>query len=789
MVLFEKSKKILEYDKIIEKISSLASTEGGKHIIRNLEPSDDKYTVHKLLMETEEAFDLLSYKGSPSFFATADIINSVDRSCKNAILTTQELLDISSLLKNASSLKNYPNGKELSYLTGYFQSIVLDNSLQQRIDRTIIAVDLIADDASPELLSIRKAIKKAENDVRESLNRIITGNAQKYLQEPIVTQRSGRFVVPVKASYKSEIKGIVHDSSASGATLFVEPAAVVEANNRLRDYLGREKEEIEKILRELSASVSSSSQLLLIDYNVLIHLDAIFAKASYSSTIRGIRPEIDGKLLRIQEGRHPLIDPSKVVPITLSFGDGNNSMIITGPNTGGKTVTLKTIGLFVYMTQSGIFPPCRSGSSIPIFGSVMADIGDEQSIEQSLSTFSAHMSNIVSILEKCDDSSLVLLDELGSGTDPVEGAALAISILDNVRAKGAYTVATTHYSELKLYAIESEGVINASCEFDVETLSPTYRLIVGRPGSSNAFAISSKLGLPTEIIDKAKLLLNEDNIRFESILSKLEEAEQIAEKSKREMTEAIRKNTLAEIENEKLRKKLLEQAESELEHARMQANRILESAKSASKQVFEELNSIKKESNKIKDYERIEKARLSVQDVIHNSSTIVNDDMLATNQIEDYVLPRELKPGDAIILCDIGQNAIVKAVNGDVVICTVGRTETKTNLSNVRLNVKPITKDVKKKGTSSYSSSLSYVKNEIDVRGMVGDDAWFAVDRWLEDVILAGYSTVTVIHGKGTGALRSALWQYFRSDKRISSFRLGKYGEGETGVTVLEIKK
>ncbi|MBP5230193.1 MAG: endonuclease MutS2, partial [Clostridia bacterium] len=622
------------------------------------------------------------------------------------------------------------------------------------------------------------------------LNRIISGSLQKYLQEPIITQRSGRYVVPVKAAHKSEIKGIVHDSSASGATLFIEPATVVEANNRLRDLAGQEKEEIEKILRELTDRVAAIGPTLLLDYHTILILDVIFAKAAYSSSVRGSRPAMGSDSFVLKSARHPLIDPLKVVPISLTFGGSERTLVITGPNTGGKTVTLKTLGLMVYMAQSGIFPPCDDGTALPFMSSVLPDIGDEQSIEQSLSTFSAHMTNIVEILNTFDERSLVLFDELGAGTDPTEGAALAIAILEKVKSGGAFSAATTHYSELKLYALDTEGILNASCEFDIETLSPTYHLTVGIPGKSNAFAISSRLGLNGAVIERAKELLADDNIRFEEVITKLEATGQSLEKDKIAAEESRKRAASREKEAEESSRKMLERAEAELDRARQQAERILESAKQASRQVFAELDELKRSEAKKRDAERIEEARKSVQETISRSKEWLNSKDETAGPDEPYVLPRLPNPGETVILADIGREAVVKSVNGNTVLCIVGRTETRTPLTNIRLTDGPRKgAPAKRKGTSSYSISDAACKNEIDVRGFTGDDAWFAIDRWLEEVLLAGYSTVTVIHGKGTGALRSALWQFFKKDKRIASYRVGKYGEGETGVTILEIAK
>ena len=786
---FEKGKIVLEFDKIMAIAAGFAYTDSGKSAILDSYPSSDPVVVNRRLDETEEALELLTYKGAPPLSCANGILNAVERSHKGAVLTPQELLSIAALLRTAIAVKQYGAGKEHKALGVYFGELVEQRPLAEEIERIIIAEDMIADDASDDLYRIRRAIRRAENEVREVLNCIITGPAQKHLQEAIVTQRSGRFVVPVKASEKNAVKGIVHDSSASGATLFIEPAGVVEANNKLRDLMGQEKEEIEKIMRELSATVSSYGNTIVINYRTVTDLDVIFARASYSSHMRSTRPRMGGKEICIVRGRHPLLDPAKVVPSSLCFGDGEKTLIVTGPNTGGKTVTLKTVGLFAYLAQAGFLLPCDDGTALPVFTGVLADIGDEQSIEQSLSTFSSHMVNIVSILKECDSGCLVLFDELGAGTDPTEGAALAISILERVRSLGALTAATTHYSELKLYALDTPGVLNASCEFDVDTLRPTYRLIIGLPGRSNAFAISSRLGLEESIIDSARNLLAEDNIRFEDVISRLEESEQTLEKEKTAAAEAKRKAQTTAEETERKSRELLDRADAELDRARQQANRILEAAKAASRQIFTELEAIKKQEAKKMDAARIEEARRSIRGMIKDAGDKVGALEERRDMDEDYVLPRPLKPGDAILLADIGCNATVKSVSGETVVCIVGRTETRTALSNVRLTNPPKTGGKKKTGNTSYTQNAAATKNECDVRGLTGDDAWFVIDRWLEEVRMAGFTTVTVIHGKGTGALRAALWQFFRKDNRIASFRMGRYGEGETGVTVLEMKK
>ncbi len=788
---FTKARTVLEYDKIIEHVSTYAVTASARSEIVSTVPATDTVIVSRLLDETEEALNLLVFKGSPSFSAPEGVINSADRAEKGATLIPLELLNIASLLRAVSSVRKYPEGKDIPALYPYFSALTESKSLAEEISMKIIGEDAIADNASSELYRIRREIRRAETSVRDILTGLTVGESSKFLRDAVVTIRSGRYVIPVRAEHKNDIKGLVHDSSASGQTLFIEPMAVVEANNKLRELKGREAEEIEKILFDLSSKVAACANLIRVDYKAMTDLDIIFARAKYSSDISGTRPKTDSKDIRLVRARHPLIPRKSVVPISVEFGNCENALIITGPNTGGKTVTLKTLGLFALMTQSGLYIPCDDGSAMPVFNGVLADIGDEQSIEQSLSTFSSHMVNVVSILKECGKGTLVLFDELGAGTDPTEGASLAIAILENVRASGAIVAATTHYSELKIYALDTEGVLNASCEFDLATLKPTYRLITGIPGRSNAFEISRRLGMDEKIVDRAKELLAEDNIRFEDVIVRLEETEQDLRKERGESERARNEAIRIREEAEKQYKELKDRAEAELDRARAQAQRILDAAKASSNEVFTQLNELKKADAKRLELARIEEARKAIRQNLKDTSAAINDVEEFEVEEENYVLPRPLQAGDKVLLADIGKEAIVKSVSGDTVFTLSGRFETKTNIKNIRLlgNAAAVEKQNKQKGKAQYSHSVSSVRNEIDVRGNTGDDAWFIIDRYLEDAILAGHETVSVIHGKGTGALRSALWQYFRQDKaRIRTFRMGRYGEGDLGVTILELK-
>ncbi|MBR5286467.1 MAG: endonuclease MutS2, partial [Clostridia bacterium] len=639
---FTKAKTILEYDKIINFVATFATTSPAKALVSETIPETDKVIISRLLDETEQALDLLTLKGKPTFSAPEGVVDSADRAEKGAMLTLTELLNIASMLRAVGYVKRYPEGKDVPALYPYFSTLTESRALAEEINMKIIGEDTIADDASPELFRIRREMRRAEESVREILSRLTTGEHSKYLRDAVVTIRSGRYVIPVRAEHKNEIKGLVHDSSASGQTLFIEPMAVVEANNKLRELKGRETEEIEKILYDLSSKVASIANLIRVDFKAMIDLDAIFARASYSSEIFGIRPKTDASVIRLIRARHPLIPRSKVVPISVEFGERDNALIITGPNTGGKTVTLKTLGLLSMMAQSGLYIPADDGSALPIFNGVLADIGDEQSIEQSLSTFSSHMVNVVSILKECGKGSLVLFDELGAGTDPTEGASLAIAILERVRASGAIVAATTHYSEIKLYALDTEGVLNASCEFDLATLKPTYRLITGIPGRSNAFEISLRLGMDESVIERAKELLAEDDIRFEDVIVRLEETEQSLRKERTESERTRAEALRVREEARKYAEEVKDRAEAELDRARAQAQRILDAAKQSSNQVFEQLNELKKADAKRLEMARIEEARKAIRQNIKDTSAAISDVEEFEVEEENYVLPRPL---------------------------------------------------------------------------------------------------------------------------------------------------
>ncbi len=786
MNYIQKAKVLLEFDKVLAIIASYARTEGASRQITQIEPSDDLTVVKRLLSQTSKAKEFIVKKSSPPFGACKNIIPAVDRASKGATLTPKELLEVASLLRSVSSVKKYPASTDsLGALEVFFESLKEVSHLEKAIADAIVAEDMIADTASDKLYKIRRDIRKCESNVRDVLARYTSGASSKYLQENIVTMRNGRFVVPVKAEHKNEIKGLVHDTSASGATLFIEPLAVLEENNRLRELKISENDEIERILSELSTLTSAQSTTLMINYKALTDLAVIFAKAEYSCAIRGMSPVINEKdtEMKLISARHPLLDKEKTVPISVSLGGKNSVLVITGPNTGGKTVALKTLGLFVLMNQSGIEIPCDFGSKLPIFDAVLPDIGDEQSIEQSLSTFSSHMVNIVSIIEQTTSRSLCLFDELGAGTDPTEGAALAIAIIEEEKKKGAVVAATTHYAEIKQYALETDGVMNASCEFDVETLKPTYRLIVGLPGKSNAFAISKRLGIPDSVIDRAKAVMSDDNIRFEDVITRLQDTESKLSKEKQSAEvlkeEAERKLSDAKIMLEKAKK----EAEKAVSNAKEQANRILISAKASSEYILSEVNELKRKAEKEKDFDSIEEARKNMRKRLKETDTQMGE----SDTVEEaYVPPRPFKVGDTVLIAGINKDGYILSIDGENATVQAGIIKTKVKINDLRLKEAP-KQQQKVKTTVNVSRSGEPTKHEIDVRGQTGEDAYFMIDRYFDSAIMSNYHVVTIIHGKGTGALRNAIWKKLRADKRVRSFRSGSYGEGDFGVTVVEL--
>ena len=796
----EKTLNTLEFDKIIEMLVSCAATDGAKARAGALMPTDDIEQVIDRQRRTDDAKRLIAAKGYPSFTAPESVTAAADRAYKGATLSPRELMDIAALLRCASMLLDYVeiNIPFDTVLEPIFRRMITNNDLERRITRAIISEELIADEASPTLADIRRKIRNTNNKIKDTLSGYVGGTRIKYLQENIVTMRNGRYVIPVKAEYRSEIKGLVHDTSSTGATLFVEPMAVVEANNELKTLEAEEGHEIERILSSFSAEVADFSSAITSNYHNITDLAFTFALATLAINMKGVMPNIvREQRISLRRARHPLIPRDKVVPIDVALGGDFDTLIITGPNTGGKTVTLKTLGLFALMAQSGMQIPANEGSEMGVFSEVLVDIGDEQSIEASLSTFSSHMVTVSEILDTVGPRSLALFDELGSGTDPVEGAALAIAILENTRASGAITAATTHYAELKIFALNTPGVKNASCEFDVETLRPTYRLVVGTPGKSNAFAISKKLGISPDVITRAEALINKDDKRFEDVIDRLE-GERIAMEKAREESERI----LAESRRETARKEAelnakIAKSEEEIQKMVLKARQILDSARATSEFIFRQLDDIRRQENREKRDEMAQRARAEVDRRMRESESLFEGvDVREIALDDDYKLPRPLKVGDKVYLVTVGKEGVVTALadKKGLVSVTSGILKTKVTEDKLRLidgDVKFVRREEPKpkvnEGKVKRTVNTSF-RPELDVRGMIGDDAWFLVDKYIDDAILAGIKILRIIHGKGTGALRAALWKYFKTDKRIKSYRHGEYGEGDAGVTVLELK-
>ena len=796
MSFSEKTLHTLEFDKICVMLEDCAETEGAKALARNLRPSADTQTVLRRQARTSDARRLADAKGAPSFGHIRDISAACERAEKGAVLSMRELLDVANVLRTARTLQDYHLGNHPfdTVLDEVFDRLIPDRRLEERISRAIPAEDMMADEASPLLADIRRKIRNENAKIKEALQKLITGNA-KYLQENIVTMRGGRYVIPVKAECKSEVKGLIHDTSSTGATIFIEPMAVVDANNEIRILETKEEREIERILAELSALVGEQSDALWLNYKNINELAFAFACGELSARMKGVSPHLSGdRRVDLVAARHPLIDKEKVVPIHLSLGEDYDTLVITGPNTGGKTVTLKTLGLFALMTQAGLHIPCDASSAICMYDDILVDLGDEQSIEQSLSTFSSHMVNIVAIVRQVGPRTLVLFDELGGGTDPVEGAALAVSIIESVREAGAACVATTHYAELKAYALDTPGVNNASCEFDVETLKPTYRLVIGAPGKSNAFAISAKLGLPTDIIDRARLMVSSDNKNFETVIEKLENSRVQMEKEReeaarlREELEHMRAQAQAEIQKETA------SARREAEKARQKAVAMVQSAKASCDFLYEQMEKMRKAQASQKAAEELEAARRAVRDHLRATGDMFDPVEEPVEEEQDYVLPRPLHKGDRVRLVTVNQEGVLtdEPKNGMVTV-QAGVLRTKAKLSDLRLlsdgngSHSGKKQDRPKPSTVSVDRTHGF-RDEIDLRGMTGDEAWFAVDKYLDEAVMNGIQSVRLIHGKGTGALKAALWKYLKGDRRIASFRLGRYGEGDGGVTVVEMK-
>lgn len=786
----KKALKTLEFDKIIDMLKALAASEMGKAIASELVPSTDFSRIQALQKETSEAVSMIMKKGSLRLGGLRDIRPYLSRTEIGGSLNIEELLHIGDFLRVTKRAKDYSKseGKNDSFpiLEGMFGGLEPIPDLQQEIERVIISPTEIADDASRGLREIRRSVKIANDRIREQLNSII--HSQTYrnmLQESVITIRNDRYCVPVKQEYKNAFSGMIHDQSATGATVFIEPMSVVQLNNKIKELKNKEKTEIERILALLSARVGEKADVLLSNIDILAYIDFVFAKGELSIKMKATEPIFNTKgYVNIKKARHPLLNAETVVPTDIYIGKKFNTLLITGPNTGGKTVSLKTLGLFTLMGQAGLHIAAFDDSQLSVFDEVFADIGDEQSIEQSLSTFSSHMTNIVRILDNVTNNSLVLLDELGAGTDPTEGAALAIAVIKYLHSLGVRTAVTTHYSELKLFALTADGVENASCEFDVETLRPTYKLLIGVPGKSNAFAISKRLGLPDYIINEAKEVLSHEDIKFEDVLTDLEISRKELEIEK-EKAEAYRKEA-QRLKNDaqNLRSKLDAQRDRILKEANEKARQIISDAKDESDAIIKEIRKLQRQGA---DISKLDEKRKSLKD---NLSKVQNK--LDQKSKPTYKVPDKLVVGDKVRIHSLNQTGCVAQLpdaKGDVLI--------RTGIMKVKINIKDLSLDTSedmavyqpKKFANTFSKNkVTTASAELDLRGLLADEAIDRLDKYLDDVYLAGVSPVTIIHGKGTGALRAAVHNHLKKHPHVKSYRLGQYGEGESGVTVIEIK-
>lgn len=784
----------LELTKILLTLSEMTSCEEARLAALSLQPSGDFFEVQKRLSETEAAHILIAKFGAPSFGGLINVNNQLSRASSGGTLSMRELLDISCdlrVIRGITEWRSKSAGMDTA-IDDLFNSLYTNKYLEDKINNAVLSDTEMSDNASPALKDIRRHKRLEESKIRDKLDGMIRSPKYKSsLQDAIITQRNGRFVVPVKAEHRSEVSGMVHDTSGSGATVFIEPAAVIEANNRIKVLESRERDEIERILSELSEEAGSFADTIKISCESAAELNLIFSKAQLAYKMKATMPIINSRgVIELKKARHPLLDPKKAVPIDVSLGDKYDSLVITGPNTGGKTVSIKTIGLLTLMAECGLFIPANENSSIAVFKNVFADIGEEQSIEQSLSTFSAHMTTIVNISNNVDESSLVLIDELGAGTDPVEGAALAVAVLEDLRRKGAKIAATTHYSELKEYALRTNRVENASCEFSVDTLKPTYKLITGIPGRSNAFAISQKLGLSKEVIDEAAKLISEENTRFEDVVDTLQKTRLEMEKEKEKTAEM--QNEIDEIkkkaENELSLAK--QNGETQILMAQNEAKRILENAKRAAASLMMELDRLKREqSNEKNASEMARKAKAALKQHLNTIDDMTYEKNDFDGDDDDYVLPRQLKTGDNVFVKTLGTEAEVVSLdkNGNAEV-KAGVMKMKVKASELRL----LAPKKKPKKQSLYRSvkekSLPSGKSSVDLRGESVEEAIADLDMFIDGVLRSGLNELTIIHGKGTGTLRRAIQQHLKDHPNIKSYRTGVYGEGEEGVTIAELK-
>lgn len=787
----QKNFQILELDKVLELLKNEAALNDAKSAALDVLPSFHYDEVLKRLDFTHSAFELLKINTNPNFGSASDNSESLKRAERGGVLTCTELLKIADTLRSVRTVKNWRYDMVSDIKTDIdfmFAELVPNRYFEDKIYSAIKNEEELNDDASLTLMNLRRKITAASANIREKLEKTIKGPSAKYLQDAIITQRDGRFVVPVKSEFRGEFSGIVHDSSASGATLFIEPMAVVEINNDLRVLRLKEKEEVERILSEFSSEAANFSNAITDSYKTLVELSLLFAKANLAYKMRAVVPKINtnGKI-SLKNARHPLISNERVVPISVNLGYGYNTLVITGPNTGGKTVTLKTVGLLSLMALCGLMIPCDDGSEICVWDQVLVDIGDEQSIEQSLSTFSSHMVNVISILEKATPFSLVLIDELGSGTDPIEGAALAKSILISLLKKGAKTISTTHYAELKTYAVEAENVENASCEFDVENMRPTYKLIVGIPGRSNAFSITQRLGMDKSIIDRAKSFIDDNDKKFEHIIrtleierNKLTAERKEAEELKIELTRRKNDGDKKDSEFEKERQRLLDEA-------RKQTTHIIDNARYKSNVLLNDLEDLKKSANLKNAADKFSAAKGLARSMLNDLEKESDPVLKPLNQKRSAV-KREFKVGDKVRLIDLNKDAeIVEIKNQNSISVSFGSMRIWTSADNLELKEQP--KKSKTKAPVSVPSKVEKRPSmELDIRGMASDEGIIEVDRFIDNALLLGLESVSVIHGKGTGVLRSAVHRFLKGHKAVKSYRLEVFGEGESGVTIVELK-
>lgn len=786
----------LELNKILEKLSKECSNEKSKQMALEIEPCSDFSTVKEELDKTSQAFELSVRFGTPPFLSFKDICPSLKRASSGGILSLKEMLQILQMLNQISMLFDwYKHCEEVQTELDYLFSRLMPNKyLQSRLETSILTEDELSDSASPQLATIRRKIAKAGINLRSSLDKMIRSESvQKCLQDNIVTIRDGRFVLPVKSEHKNDIKGLIHDTSATGQTIFIEPVSVVDANNEIKLLQSQEHDEIERIIAELSSLCGESADTIIDNYEVCTMLNLYFAKANLGAKMKATIPNLtDNGVINLRKARHPLIESSKVVPIDISLGEDYSCLIITGPNTGGKTVSLKTVGLLTSMVMCGLMIPVSDNSQISIFENILVDIGDSQSIEQNLSTFSSHMHKVIEIMNKADENSLIILDELGSGTDPLEGSALAISIIEKLKSTGAKLMVTTHYQELKMYALNTPNVENASCEFNVDTMKPTYRIIIGSPGKSNAFAISKSLGMSIDVIDNAKSLIDDDSKHFEKIIEKLENVRTELENKNSE----IEKLRLDAEENANKVKSQLEEIQrvkdAEIEKAHQTAMTIIEHTKAQSNALIDELESIRKQQNK-------ENFGQKVSEIKRRSKSHFNKMYDTANPVTDtliyddgYILPRELKQGDSVYITNLDKKGIVasKPDKNNTIFVQIGVMRTKVSMDSIRL-IEKTESDKKSKGTVS-KKAISKVDRKIsmdcDIRGCDTIEGVYQMDSFIDNAIMSGLKTITIIHGKGTGVLRKAVHQRLKNHPSVKSFRIGIYGEGEDGVTIVELK-